>query len=455
MEPPTEPAAGREHPELPVITGAAFEVLDALGGFCRLERRDGTLDGSVPLRVAQGCVPLLEGNAFGWQVVLARELEVEKRLGGWIVQARERPDELRAAWRASVPRLVAQGFLEPAWAAVLDQGPGAREGGLWGQRLRLWTGLLVRPRAGVWLRVSPTANRRNVQLEVATHYVDEGWVPLVLTLTLARPEMRLGGEVATVAPVAPRASWQRRALVEAPDVGRAHGDFYDAGYFATKKGEITRKYRKLIRKQPDDDRVTTAACDLVEAGPAAHQITPVGPFVGADSPTPREQPRGDGSLAEVCFANLIPFRATFDGHRLVIDPDKGALAAGGKQVEARFAEALGPTFQAEHRGALWYLTKYLTPHPAGEAHFFVKPWAFVRTPPGWSSLVEGEHGAGYDVMRGVVSTDRFHATPAVFWLHGPTSITVPAGAPLVRVVPVPRSLLTAGWRAVGWRDREV
>ena len=46
------------------------EVLRALGAFAALERRSATLDGNVPLRVAQACMPFLEGNALGWQIVL-------------------------------------------------------------------------------------------------------------------------------------------------------------------------------------------------------------------------------------------------------------------------------------------------------------------------------------------------------------------------------------------------
>jgi hypothetical protein len=105
------------------------------------------------------------------------------------------------------------------------------------------------------------------------------------------------------------------------------------------------------------------------------------------------------------------------------------------------------------RRALWYLTKYFTPHPPGDPHFFVKPFAFTRTPPGWSSLVEGIHGDGYDVLRGVVSTDVFHATPAVFHLRtAGAPVAVAAGTPLVRVIAIPRDLLRASWRPLRFRD---
>ncbi len=101
----------------------------------------------------------------------------------------------------------------------------------------------------------------------------------------------------------------------------------------------------------------------------------------------------------------------------------------------------------EHPGAALYLTKYFTPHPPGEPHFFVKPWTFTQTPAGWSSLLDGIHGDGYDVMRGVVSTDTFFATPAVFRVHREGApVHVPEGRPLLRVIPVPRRLLASEYR---------
>ena len=136
-----------------------------------------------------------------------------------------------------------------------------------------------------------------------------------------------------------------------------------------------------------------------------------------------------------------------------MEPDRDALAEGARAVERTWSEAFGPGFVEEHRGALWYLTKYFTPHPPGEPHFFVKPWAFTRTPPGWSSLLEGRHGEGWDVMRGVVATDAFFATPAVFRVQRlGDPIRVAAGEPLLQVTPIPRWLLRAGHRPARWRD---
>ncbi|APR84347.1 Hypothetical protein A7982_09696 [Minicystis rosea] len=437
----------------------AFEVLDALG-LVRLDKRSGDLDGAVPLRVAQACVPLLEGNAFGHQINLTKPIEIRKSLGRVTVEiASPHREPLAAAHRASLPRLVAQGFLArgSAWPSVLEGGVAQVERkGLARTRIRLWTGLLVRADAGVWLRVSATANRRNRFIEIEEHIIPDGgaFVPLVLDITLrsdAPDRVRLEGEIGTLAPFAPGARIDEVPLAAAPEIGEAHAAFYDAAYFAAKKGEPTRKYRKQKPPPPDTDATLPARCRLITAGPAGHAITTAVRFAGEAGPNVTA-PSG-ASLPRIVFQNLVPFEARFDGHTLAVDPDRRALEDGARAVEQTFSAALGPSFVSEHRGALWYLTKYFTPHPPGEPHFFVKPWAFVQTPPGFSCLLEGLHGDGFDVLRGVVSTDVFHATPAVFHVHrAGDPIRVPFGEPLLHVIPIPRRLLHAGFRKASFHD---
>ena len=435
----------------------AFAVLDALG-LCRLSRRDPTLGGRTPLRAVQACAPLLAGNAFGFQVVLDAPIEVRRRLGrlSWEVTGPRAESVARAA-KAAVPRLVAQGFVgaKGGWAAALSEGLATSSGRA---GLRLWTGLLVRCEPGTWLRLSGAANRRNRLFEVAEIFVAESdaLVPLVVDLELrkeAPDRVVLEGEIACLAPLAPGASIATRRLEEAREVGEAHVAFYDAAYFAEKRaGDSTRKYRRMLREE-DASPAPAGPCDLVTAGPAHHEVQSVGRVVGPRGPEalPPEAPR----VEQVDHACAVSFRATFDGLNLAVEPDRKQLAEGASAVERAWAAAFGEGFvkAPASRGAMLYLTKYFTPHPPGEPHFFVKPWAFFRTPPGWSTLVEGAHGPGYDVLRGVVSTDSFFATPAVFEVYRVgVAIEVAAGAPLVRLTPVPRWLLAAGHRRVEWRD---
>ncbi|PWU06602.1 MAG: hypothetical protein C5B51_11975 [Terriglobia bacterium] len=419
----------------PETSATVFEVLDALG-LSRLVKRSGDLGGSVPLRVAQGCAPLFEGNAFGFQITLRQSITVRRSALGVAVEiAAPYGEALVAAHRSVLPRLIAQGLIPPdglltaAFAGDFVRVDGEDPVHV---RVRLWTGLLLRGDAGVWLRVSATANRRNRLIEVEEQFIADGnaFVPLVLDMKLSldvTDRVRLEGEIGTVAPVAPGATIDDVRLADAPEIAAAHAAFYDDAYFEAKVDGPTRKYRKM--KLPPEALVSDAParCRIINAGPAAHTIA--------------------GSIPQIVFANLVPFEARFDGYTVAVESDQRSLRAGAREVERTFAEALGPTFLGKNRHAMWYFTKYFTPHPPGEPHFFVKPWAFVQTPPGWSCLLEGVHGEGFDVLRGVVATDMFYATPAVFHVYRTGEpIRVRFGEPLLYVTPIPRRLLQAGFR---------
>ena len=419
----------------------AFEVLDALG-LAQLVKRSGDLGGSVPLRVAQGCAPLFEGNAFGFQITLRQPITLRRSAGGVAVEiAAPYSEALAAGHRGVLPRLAAQGVLPPdgllatAFADDFVKVEGEGSGIV---RVRLWTGLLVRPDPGVWLRVSATANRRNRFIEVEEQFIaDDGvLVPLVLDIRLrpdAPDQVRLEGEIGTVAPVAPGARIDNVRLAEAPEIGAAHAAFYDAAYFEAKAGGVTRKYRKMKPLPNTLESDVPARCRVIKVGPAAHTIT--------------------GPIPRVVFANLVPFEARFDGYMIAVEADQRVLRAGAREVERTFAEAMGPTFLGKNRDAMWYFTKYFTYHPPGEPHFFVKPWAFVQTPPGWSCLLEGVHGDGFDILRGVVATDMFYATPAVFQVYRMGEpIRVGFGQPLLHVMPIPRRLLQARFRQTTFRS---
>jgi hypothetical protein len=241
---------------------------------------------------------------------------------------------------------------------------------------------------------------------------------------------------------------ERSALRDAPDVGRAHVEFYDAQYFANKKGEPTKKYRKLVA--PLDDALEEGPTRVVEAGPVSLTIERCDRFLSPTSPTPVREKRGVSSIA---FDALLSFEATFDGHALTLKWDEALLARDARKLERTWNEVFGEGFVSEHRGAIWYLTKYFTPHPHGEPHFFVKPWAFVQTPSGYSSLVEGANGDGWEVMRGVVATDVFHAAPAVFRVHRVGEpVRIREGTRLLEVIPFPRSMSSPKTRSVRFAD---
>src|SRR6185295_13737306 len=115
------------------------------------------------------CVPLLEGNAWGYQVAIHRRIELRRRFGAWSVTGIERGDELARLMRATVPALVADGTLRGEWARRLERGVVDTRG-----RVSVFTGLLARPRAGLRLRQSATANRRSWLFSVDEAILDDG-----------------------------------------------------------------------------------------------------------------------------------------------------------------------------------------------------------------------------------------------------------------------------------------
>jgi hypothetical protein len=434
---------------LEAVAGAAeellvgFDVVDVLDGFATLDRRSPTLGGSVPLRVAQACVPLLEGNAWGHQITLHRRIELRRRFGAWSAVGIERGDELARLMRAGVPVLAAGGMLRGDWLRRLERGVIDTRG-----KLSVFTGLFVRPRAGLRLRQSSTANRRSVLFSVEEAILDDGdgFCPVVLDLVPAAgvDALALDGEVATLAVLPARVAFGRCGLDDAPEVARGHVRFYDAGYFETKqRGQVSRKYRDEIARRDPSSPSAEAGVDalVVEAGPALVEPAPPARFhraagaIRAPSGTPPDR---------LVIANAVGFSAMFDGYRVTVTPDAGQLASHAAEVRARWQRWLAGAGVASHEGALLYLTRYFTPHPPGEPHFFVKPSALIRTPAGVSAVLDGRCGAGYDVLRGVVRSDAFHAAPAVFQLWQPgRTIELAAGAPLLELFPCPRALFDA------------
>jgi hypothetical protein len=408
----------------------SFEVLDALG-LAELRKRRGDLDGTVPVRAVQGCQPLLAGNAFGFQVTLLQPLTLRRLSGTWTVASREPfGAALAVGHRAALHRLVRQGVVRPDSEFARTFAGGFVQPGADG--VLLWTGLCVRPDAGVVLRVSATANRRNRSVGVAGQRIADtgGWVPLVLRLTLPADgpgRVLLAGEVATVAPLAPGVRVEEVPLAAATPVGAAHAAFYDEAYAAAKRSGPTRRYRAL-RPLPEED-----------GGPPWCRVVPLGPAPRTTAP----------DAARLVLGNPVPFEASFDGRAVTLDPDRGALWAGAREVERTFADAMGPGFLDRSLFAVRHLTRYLTAHPPGEPHFFAVPWVLVQTSPGWSCLLEAVHGDGVEGLRAVVATDVFHTVPAVFQLHTSTApVRFDRGRPLLEVVPVPRRLVRSGFRQV-------
>jgi hypothetical protein len=413
----------------------------AMEGWCGLRAREGTLDGSLPLRVVQGCEPMLDGVSFGLQVVQRAPLRLTRRWGRWRVDALpyasqverwgvagEGPPGASSLERfarqhaAAVPALRARGWLPPDTDALP----------LWetrGDRLRLWTGYCVRVPSATRLLVLRATPRRTLGIDLAPSVIPAhaGWAPLVVDLRLDADctEVIIEGEVATLGVVPVGCTLRESSLRDAPEVGRALLDFYDPAYFAAKaRGEVTRRYRRLPRPDARDGagwlQVVRCADDELTPGHFADDVT----------------------LPSLTFRCAVDLQVRFDGQRVRLEADDASMHARRGVIERAWSSLATPDDPA-HRGAMLYLTRYMTPHPFGEPHFFVKPPDLVVTPAGWCTLVEGEAIVGVgDTLRGVVRTDVFPATPAVFALPTrPTATTLRRGTVLARLLPLPRAWL--------------
>jgi hypothetical protein len=392
----------------------SIEVLDALGAFT-LARRDGTLGGSVPLRAAQACSPMLEGNAYGLHLAPTKPFTLRRTFRGLVAD-----DTFVRACKAVVPILRVRGLLTDDEAKRASLGIVRRKGSY-----ELFTGLLVKSPKNVLLRLLSAQARASKALgiEPVTLSCAERLTPLFVRFS-ARAGLsllRLESELATLAPI----SEPHIPVEEADDDAReallrTHAAFYDRAYFDAKaQGEVTRKYRRMVARSQNH------AGASVEAPHATLASFGVGVL----------QPDESGAiLARAPF----DFEAMFDGASVTIDADPRERRAYAEAV-ARSITPLLERLEHKHPGAQLYFSKYFTPHPHGEPHFFVKPPALLATPPGWSTLVEGRMFSASEVMRGVVSTDRFFAVPQVFHLFVPfTTERIRRGQELARLHLVPR-----------------
>src|SRR5262245_38096180 len=168
------PAMFAEVSDAPV----AFEAIHALPGFCRLVQRSPTLDGSLPLRAAQHCSPVFEGNAAGFQICLEQPIALaRKRIRLSVDMTPPAFEQTPQHVRGEIDGLVAAGLFERGghWHRLL-----ARDAlPVRGTRIHLWSGFLVRPAPGVALRVGPAFNRRS-RVRVLEHAIADrsGFTPL-------------------------------------------------------------------------------------------------------------------------------------------------------------------------------------------------------------------------------------------------------------------------------------
>lgn len=430
-----DPSAGTDTGEAP-----AFEAIQALPGFCSLIKRSPTLDGQLPLRAAQHCGPVFEGNEAGFQIVLAQPMALRRsRRGLQIDMTPPAFEQTQQQVRAAIDRLVQRGLLERSgyWHRLLaeDALPIRRN------RILFWTGFLVKPAPGVALRVGRAFNR-NSRISIVEHAIVDrsGFTPLVLVIdgsSLGDQPVFIDEEIGCVLPVASRANLRLRSIRAAPQVVQAFESFFDAHYFEVKAQKPTGKYRRMLRELAVPP---AAACDgeVFYAGPALHAVSTLHLFHDSRG-IARQAPAGV-SLPFCTVRNVVRISADWDGRAFTSERKETAkaMAALARDWRAAGGRTSGNAYE--------FLSGYSYPPARSEPYWLLQPWVFAVTPPGWSSVLDGLPAEGTDGMRGIIHTDQFHSVAMVHRLFTPGRLTIRFGASLLRFFPIPRRLQSAGMR---------
>ena len=433
-------------PDMPPAESAAvsdnwcLEAMCALPGFCTLVKRSPTLDGQLPLRAAQHCSPVFEGNEAGFQICLAQPMTLRRsRRGLHIDMTPPALVQTQQQTREAMRQLVGKGLIgrDGYWHRLLGQdGLPAR-----GNRIFLWTGWLVRPAPGVALRISAAFNRRS-RISVIEHAIADTttFTPLVLEIdgrALGDEPTWIEEEIGCVLPVAAAATMTMASIRKAPEVVREFEDFFDNHYFALKKTKPTGKYRRLVREAATPAAATCEA-RVFFAGPDVHEVSSLRRFHGPRGVTPLAPP--GVSLPTCTVRNVGRVDADWDGQAFTAERKDLNVA---QRALARDWRAAGGRTSGD---GYEFLNGYVYPPARDEPYWLVQPWVFAITSSGWSSVVDGAVAGGSDGMRGLIRTDWFHTVSMVYRLYRPGRIVVRQGGPLLRFFPLPRRLQSATMR---------
>jgi hypothetical protein len=445
VEPPASPVAANRADQ----TDFAGEIVDALDGLCLLAKRSSTLDGSAPVKAVQFCTPFVQGNSAGIHLLFADSVLVRwtgSRLALGFAEQME-PKTAGPDYESRVAGLVERGLLikNGYWHRKLAKRAH------WGQAgtLHLWTGFLIRPARDRWLLITGAFNRR-CSIDVREHVIPDtgAFVPLVVTLELASVRKRdtwLEKEVACIVPLHPDVRFETSALVDAPELGRRYVDHFDQRWETSAPGHYVGAYRKMTVNESSEAPGGMAACRLVIAGgPSIHRVRTFDRFSTA-SGWSKDFP-GKDRLQFVDVRNIFHVEGRWDGDALrdLVGETPEAL----EELRAAWAALYGERgVSALNRFLVGYVRSTHGPR-IGEPYLTFTPWAFVSTPPGWSTLIDGAHFPGIDGMRGVISTDKYHTLFEVWQFNEAVRFKIPRGATLLRALPVPRRLLQAGLRTM-------
>lgn len=429
----------------PFKPSPAFSVIDALNGFVRLGKRTETLSGSIPVR-SVACKPFVDGNKSGLHVWFREPVLLSRDEANPAIQMTDELfNRVHRGYEALIGELIARGLLieNGYWHQRLSAGPVLRRNGV----VSVWTGLLVKPAHGLWLLSTGGYNRRpRVNMRECAIASSEGYTPLILEFELDsmfKDTMWLEAELACLVPVQPGVSFTRSTIRERPELGVAYNSFYNDSYLETRGGARTvGVYRKMMAQSESSAESSgargEAKCELVHiAGPDVHTIETFNHVVGPQGPSTPE------TAAELKFAvlrNFTTLEFDFDGMQSHLNNEDANPFAD--ELLSTWRELYGEQTPSPVQWWTMYFIPNL-PEMVGEMVQLIVPYAFIKTPPGWSTLCDGAHYPGLDGLRGVIATDLFHHTPPAYQYRQTGDFRLEYGDPLMRLLPVPRHLLDA------------
>lgn len=413
----------------------SFELYDALGEFFSLQLRSATLDGSIPLRAAQHCIPYTEGNSAGLQLMPPfLELKIKKNRKFEI--ATPNPPE-PMFYEETLHWLRHNKILSDYWWGILENGI------VWdqGDKAYIWTGYVIRPAENTWILNGGAYNRRAQVKTIDLVYADsQNFQPLFCALDVA--EMKPGtyeiaAELGCLIGLQPGIEVKVAPVEESTAEVKAVCDFFDDQYYEQKKTmPATGKYRALksSNNKPLHASSQNEAPEvlLVEMLDSPYQLDTFKNFVASSGIGP------DRKLAETfkfiilksAFSSKLDWDGTFWKEKMKPHPLTQKLI----EIWTKVGGAAGERFAYTLAECVWLPA-------ATESIFNVAPWALLKTPPGWSSVYDGIHFEGAEGLRGVVRTDQLHQVSGVYRLiNGPT-ISIKKGSSLMRILPIPRNLL--------------
>lgn len=411
-------------------------------------KRTPTLDGTIPLRAAQGCKPFLDGNSAGIHLRFSESAMIDTTAAGATLRMTDEEFERATLhYQDRVEQLAALGHIVRGgyWHRELLKGFAVTEA----NNLRLWTGLLVRPLPGVAILVSQSHNRAcPVKIREYVIPPNSVFIPLFLDIdlsALSQSETWLDVELACLTPLQPGASIALLPVQDRPEVGRSFADFYSAQYFnARAQGHNAKQYRAVVSREPRQADQVGADCEIVIAGPThIHRIRFFDSFATAHGYTTAHPLRARLPYAEAgCAGHIV---GSFDGRApRGIDVE---LAGQGEALRDQWRslygeEALGSIDQ-------WVAYAHANQGPIAEPYLVIQPWLLSSTPIGWSTILESYHLKGLQGMRGVLSSDSYHGVLPLWLVDGRASgFQVAASEPIARLIPAPRHLLKAGFQMV-------